>query len=112
MRSIERILKESRVIAVVGLSPDPERESHQVAEYLMRHGYRVAPVNPTVDSVLGEVSYPVLRSAPEQVDVVNVFRRPDQVMPVAEEAIAIGAKALWLQFGVVNQEAAERAWTW
>ncbi len=109
MRSIADILTESEVIAVVGLSPNPDRDSYHVARYLMGHGYRVIPVNPTVEAVLGQKSYPDLRSVPEKVDVVDVFRRPEQVMPVAEDAIAAGAKVLWLQLGIVNEAAAARA---
>ncbi len=103
------ILKDARTVAVVGLSPDPSRPSHVVASYLKRQGYRVIPVNPTVSEVLGERSYPDLRSVPEPVDVVDVFRRPEHVPAIVEEAIAIGAKAVWLQEGVVHEEAAQRA---
>ncbi|HEY8425169.1 MAG TPA: CoA-binding protein [Limnochordales bacterium] len=103
------ILKDARTVAVVGLSPDPSRPSHVVASYLKRQGYRVVPVNPTVSEVLGERSYPDLRSVPEPVDVVDVFRRPEHVPAIVEEAIAIGAKAVWLQEGVVHEEAAQRA---
>ncbi len=103
------ILKDARTVAVVGLSPDPSRPSHVVASYLKRQGYRIIPVNPTVSEVLGERSYPDLRSVPEPVDVVDVFRRPEHVPAIVEEAIAIGAKAVWLQEGVVHEEAAQRA---
>ena len=109
MRTPEQILKESRTIAVVGLSPSPERDSNSVALYLREQGYRIIPVNPTVDEVLGEKSYPSLTAIPEPVDLVDVFRRSEEVLPIAEEAIAIKAKALWLQLGVVNQEAADLA---
>lgn len=103
------ILKTARTVAVVGLSPDPTRPSHTVASYLKRQGYRIIPVNPTVSQVLGEKSYPDLRSVPEPVDVVDVFRRPEFVPDIVEDAIAIGAKAVWLQEGVVHHQAAERA---
>src|SRR5690554_2378083 len=93
------ILRSARTVAVVGLSPDPSRPSHTVASYLKRQGYRIIPVNPTVSEVLGEKSYPDLRSVPEPVDVVDVFRRPEYVPQIVEEAIAIGARALWLQEG-------------
>lgn len=109
MDIIDEILTNTRTVAVVGMSPNPERPSHYVARYLMEQGYRVIPVNPTVDQVLGLRSYPDLLSLPEPVDLVDVFRRPEFVMPVVEEAIEIGAKYLWLQDGVVNEEAAERA---
>lgn len=103
------ILKSARTVAVVGLSADPSRPSHMVASYLKRQGYRIIPVNPNATEVLGEKSYPDLRSVPEPIDVVDVFRRPEHVPGVVEEAIAVGAKALWLQEGVVHPEAAERA---
>lgn len=103
------ILRTARTVAVVGLSPDPSRPSHTVASYLKRQGYRIIPVNPTVPEVLGEKSYPDLRSVPEPVDVVDVFRRPEFVPDIVEDAIAIGAKAVWLQEGVVHPQAAERA---
>ena len=91
------ILKSARTVAVVGLSADPSRPSHMVASYLKRQGYRIIPVNPNATEVLGEKSYPDLRSVPERIDVVDVFRRPEHVPGVVEEAIAVGAKALWLQ---------------
>lgn len=103
------ILKSARTVAVVGLSPDPARPSYVVASYLKRQGYRIIPVNPNATEVLGEKSYPDLRSVPEPIDVVDVFRRPEHVPPVVEEAIAVGAKAVWMQEGVVHPEAAERA---
>ena len=109
MRTPEQILKERRTIAVVGLSPSPERDSNSVALYLREQGYRIIPVNPAVDEVLGEKSYPSLTAIPEPVDLVDVFRRSEEVLPIAEEAVAIKAKALWLQLGVVNQEAADLA---
>jgi predicted CoA-binding protein len=105
------ILREARTVAVVGLSPNPERPSHRVARYLQEQGYRIVPVNPTVQSVLGERSYPSLAEIPEPVDVVDVFRRSEDVPPVVEQAIAIGARVVWMQEGVVHPEAAERART-
>ena len=109
MRTPEQILKQSKTIAVVGLSPRPERDSHSVAQYLQEQGYRIIPVNPLLDEVLGEKSYSSLTSIPDTVDLVNVFRRSEEVLPVAREAVAIKAKALWIQLGVVNQEAADLA---
>lgn len=103
------ILRETRTIAVVGLSPRPERPSNQVARYLVVAGYRVIPVNPGHAAILGLPCYPSLRQVPEPVDMVNVFRRATQVLPIAEDAIAIGAKVLWLQLGIVNEAAADRA---
>jgi len=99
----------SRTIAIVGLSPNPARPSHGVAEYLQHQRYRIIPVNPTIDEVLGEKSYPDLESIPVPIDMVDIFRRPDQVPAIVEDAIAIGAKYIWMQDGVVNEEAADRA---
>ncbi len=107
--NIERILREARTIAVVGLSPKPDRPSFGVAEYLQQRGYRIIPVNPTVDQVLGEKSYPDLKSVPEKIDVVDIFRRPEDVPPVVEEAIQVGARAIWMQEGIINEAAAARA---
>jgi predicted CoA-binding protein len=93
----------------VGLSPDPRRPSHGVASYLQRAGYRIIPVNPNVDEVLGERAYPGLRAIPRPVDVVDVFRRSEFVGPVVDDAIAIKASAVWLQDGVTDEAAAARA---
>jgi predicted CoA-binding protein len=106
---IENILTRYRTIAIVGASADPERPSHRVATYLKERGYRIIPVTPKGGEILGEKVYPDLSSIPERVEVVDVFRRPEDVMSIAEQAIAVGAKALWLQEGVVNEEAAARA---
>jgi uncharacterized protein len=105
----DEILRKARTIAVVGLSLDPRRPSHQVARYLQRAGYRIIPVNPHVEKVLGEVAYPSLRDMPDRVDVVDVFRRSQFVGPIVDEAIAIKVPAIWLQDGVVDEAAAERA---
>ena len=102
-------LRESRTIAVVGMSPRPDRPSHYVAKYLMEQGYKVIPVNPAVDEVLGMKSYPDVVSIPERVDMVDIFRRSSQVPPVVEDAIAAGARFVWMQDGVVHEEAAARA---
>lgn len=104
---IDRILSEVRTIAVVGLSEKPERPSHQVATYLRERGYRILPVNPGIREVLGERAYPSLREIPEKVDLVDVFRKPEKVLPIAEEAIRIGAKYFWMQEGVEHREAEE-----
>ncbi len=109
MKLEERILTEFRSVAVVGVSDNANRPSHHVAGYLIDHGYDVIPVNPTAQLILGRTCYPDLESIPRPVEVVDVFRRPDEVMPVVEAAIAIGAKAVWLQEGVVNEAAAARA---
>ncbi len=108
-RLIIQILKESKTIAVVGLSPDPSRPSHGVARYLMEQGYRVIPVNPMVKQVLGHESYPDLAAVPEKIDVVDIFRSPEHVPPIVEAAIAKGIPTVWMQEGVVHQEAARRA---
>ena len=108
--SIEnRILGEFRNIAVVGLSANSERPSYRIASYLAEQGYNIIPVNPNAQEVLGKISYPDLSSIPETVDVVEIFRRSEDVMPVVEEAIKIGAKAVWMQEGIVNEEASARA---
>jgi predicted CoA-binding protein len=107
--TVAELLRSTRTIAVVGLSPDPFRPSHGVAEYMQARGYRIIPVNPNADRVLGERSYPDLESIPEPVDMVNIFRRSELVGPVVESAIRIGAKSVWMQEGVVNQAAADAA---
>jgi uncharacterized protein len=108
-RNIIEILQGARTVAVVGLSPDELRASNFVGFYLQRHGYHVVPVNPLVEEILGERSYPSVTDIPFQVDVVDVFRQPDAVPAIAKEAVAAGAGALWLQFGVINFEGAEIA---
>jgi len=108
---IREILRSSNVIAVVGLSEKPDRTSYMVAEAMQRKGYRIIPVNPVVAGmkILGETCYSSLKDVPEQVDIVNVFRRSEFCEPVAEEAVAIGAKTLWLQQGIINISAANTA---
>lgn len=96
-------------IAVVGMSPKTERPSHYVSMYMQENGYTIIPVNPGQDEIAGLKCYPSLFNIPNQVDVVDVFRRPEHVMPIAEAAIQIGAKALWLQDHVINDEAAKLA---
>ncbi|TMD85629.1 MAG: CoA-binding protein [Chloroflexi bacterium] len=103
------MLRSARTIAVVGLSANPRRPSHGVARYLQRAGYRIIPVNPNVAEVLGERAYPTLAQLPGPVDVVEVFRRSEFAGGIVDEAIAIGAGAVWLQDGVVDEAAAERA---
>jgi uncharacterized protein len=109
INTLRRILKQNRVIAVVGLSANWHRPSNFAAKYMMEHGYRVIPVNPQYKEVLGQKCYASLRDIPEKVDIVDVFRKTEDVMPIAEDAIAIGAKILWQQLGVRNEAAAERA---
>jgi predicted CoA-binding protein len=109
INTLRRILRESRVIAVVGLSADWFRPSYFAAKYMQEHGYRVIPVNPKYPSILGEKCYPSLRDIPEKVDLVDVFRKTADVMPIAEDAIAIKAGVLWQQLGVRNEAAAAKA---
>ncbi|HXF85416.1 MAG TPA: CoA-binding protein [Anaerolineales bacterium] len=106
---LKEILVSARTIASVGVSSNPAKESYGVVEYLKKQGYRIIPVNPTAGEILGEKAYPDLSSIPEKVDVVQVFRKPEDVPPVVEEAIKIGAKVVWMQEGIVNEEAAQRA---
>jgi predicted CoA-binding protein len=103
------ILRWYRTVAVVGLSSNPARPSYEVADYLQARGYRIIPVNPNETEVLGERAYPSLGDVPEPVEVVDVFRRPEHAPAVVEEAIAAGAKAVWLQEGIVSEAAARRA---
>ena len=109
MSAEEKILNTYRTVAVVGLSPKPDRPSNHVANYLKEQGYRIIPVNTSAREILGETCYPDLSSIPEPVDVVDIFRRSEAVPPIVEEAIKIGAKAVWMQEGVINEEAAARA---
>jgi uncharacterized protein len=106
---IERLVREARTVAVVGLSPDPGRPSHGVARYLRRSGLRILPVNPALTSWEGLPAYPSLADLPERVDIVDVFRRPEHVPAIARDAVAIGAGALWLQLGVLSEDGAEIA---
>ncbi len=105
----DKILGSAHTIAVVGLSANPRRPSHGVARYLQRAGYRIIPVNPNIDEVLGERAYATLSELPGPVDVVEVFRRSEFAGAIVDEAIAIGAGAVWLQDGVVDEAAAQRA---
>lgn len=111
INSLRRILSANRVIALVGLSADWHRPSHFAAKYLQAHGYRIIPVNPRYAGreVLGERCYASLRDIPDRVDIVDVFRRTEDVLPIAQDAIAVGARVLWQQIGVTNREAHERA---
>jgi predicted CoA-binding protein len=106
---IRRILENHKVIAVVGLSPKEDRPSNRVARFLMAHGYTVIPVNPGQREILGQACFADLKSIPVKVDMVDVFRNADDVPPIAADAIAIGAKSLWLQLDVINEAAAEAA---
>jgi len=106
---ILELLKKFKTIAVVGLSSNPMRSSFGVTEYMQGEGYRIIPVNPNEREVLGEKSYARLEDVPEKIDIVNIFRRAEEVAPVVESAIRIGAKVVWMQQGIENREAAEKA---
>jgi predicted CoA-binding protein len=105
----QEILRTYRTFAIVGLSPKPDRPSNDVASFLKRQGYRIVPVNPVHQEILGERSYPDLISIPDPVEIVDIFRRSEEVMPIVEQAIAIKAKVVWMQLGVINEEAAAAA---
>jgi predicted CoA-binding protein len=106
---ITKILRESKTIAVVGLSSNPMRPSFAVTEHMQSAGYRIIPVNPNETEVLGEKSYARLEDVAEKIDIVNIFRRAEVVTPVVESAIRVGAKVVWMQQGIANEEAAEKA---
>lgn len=108
-RELEKLLRDSRTIAVVGLSSKAWRASHGVSKYMQSQGYRIIPVNPREREILGEAAYAKLEDVREPVDIVNVFRRSEHVPEVVENAIRIGAKAVWMQLGIVHEAAAERA---
>jgi uncharacterized protein len=102
---LKQLLTDAKTIAVVGLSDKPERTSYQISEAMQKQGYRIIPVNPTVDEVLGEKAYSSLQDVPHDVDIINVFRRPEHLPAIAEEAAQTNCKIFWAQQGVVNQEA-------
>lgn len=106
---MKEILLSARTIASVGLSSNQQKESYGIVSYLKEQGYRIIPVNPTADEILDEKSYPDLESVPEPIDVVQVFRKPEDVPPVVDSAIKAGAKVVWMQEGIVNEEAAQKA---
>ena len=106
---VDEQLRNSKTIAVVGLSDNPARDSHRVSSYMQSQGYRIIPVNPMIEEALGEKSYPDLKSVPEPIDMVDVFRRSELVPPVVDEAIEVGVKYIWMQDGVVNPKAAAKA---
>jgi hypothetical protein len=105
----EKILRDCHTVAMVGASPDAERPSYRVFSYLKEQGYRVIPVNPRFPNILGETCYPDLAAIPDKVDVVDIFRRSEDVPPIVDQAIGIKAKVVWMQQGVVNEAAASRA---
>jgi len=104
-QTLRALLQGARTIAVVGLSPNSMRPSHEVAHYMQRHGYRIIPVNPRCAEILGERCFPSLEAIGQAVDIVDCFRRSEEIAPIAQSAVAIGARALWLQLGVENQAA-------
>jgi uncharacterized protein len=106
---IADLLKRSKTIAVVGLSCNPMRASHGVSAYMQSHGYRIIPVNPNIDECLGERAYASLLDVPEKIDIVNIFRRPEFVEEVVDQAIQLKVPAIWMQEGVIHQRAAEKA---
>src|SRR5713226_9980942 len=106
---IRQLLSAAKTIAVVGLSDKPRRPSHGVSHYMQSRGYRIIPVNPNLTEVLGEKAYPSLEDVPDSIDIVNIFRRPEFVGPIVDAAIRIGARAVWMQEGVVHHEAAAKA---
>ena len=109
MDLVDQQLQNSKTIAVVGLSGDPDRISFRVTRYMQEQGYRIIPVNPMIEEVLGEKSYPDLKSVPEPIDMVNIFRRSELVPPVVDQAIEIGVKYIWMQDGVIDPDSAARA---
>ena len=106
---VDEQLRNSKTIAVVGLSDNPARDSHRVSSYMQSQGYRIIPVNPMIEEALGEKSYPDLKSVPEPIDMVDIFRRSELVPPVVDEAIEVGVRYIWMQDGVINPEAAAKA---
>ena len=108
-QEIETLLNTSKVVAIVGLSTDESKDSNRVARYLQDAGYKIIPVNPSADTILGEKSYADLASIPEKVDIVNIFRKPEAIPQIVDEAIPLKPKAIWMQLGLVNNEAATKA---
>ena len=108
-QTMKDILLSAKTIASVGVSSNPGKESFWILRYLKDQGYRIIPVNPTAEEILGEKAYPDLESVPEKIDVVQVFRKPEDVPPVVDSAINAGAKVVWMQEGIVNEEAAQKA---
>lgn len=106
---IKAILERHKTVAVVGLSPKPERDSHKVAKYLKEHGYKIVPVNPGQKEILGERCYPDLRAIPFLVDIVDIFRKPEAIPAIVDEAVEIGAKVVWMQLGIAHSQAAHKA---
>ena len=108
-KQLELLLSESRTIAVVGMSPKSQRPSNSVAVYLIAKGYEVIPINPGHNQILGLTCYPELKAVPTRIDIVDIFRKPNEVEPIVDQAVEIGARAVWMQQGIINEEAANRA---
>lgn len=110
-KEIENVLKEARTIAIVGLSSNPEKDSYKVAEYLIEQGYNIIPVNPNAEEILGRKCYPSLKAIPQEIsiDIVDIFRKPEDIPPIVDEAIERGAKAVWMQEGIVNNQSGKKA---
>jgi predicted CoA-binding protein len=106
---IKAILESNKTVAIVGLSPKPERDSHKVAKYLKEHGYKIVPVNPGQKEILGERCYPDLGAIPFLVDIVDIFRKPEAIPAIVDEAVEIGAKVIWMQLGIAHNQAADKA---
>lgn len=106
---IVEVLKNYKTVAIVGLSTDSSKPSYRVAEYLKKQGYKIIPVNPSAKEILGEKCYPDLKSIPVKVEIVDIFRKPEAIPPIVDEAIKVGAKAIWMQLGLCHNEAAEKA---
>jgi predicted CoA-binding protein len=106
---IKEILQSSKTIAIVGISAEESKDSFRVAKYMQQHGYKIIPVNPKYQEILGEKCYPDLKSLSEKVDIVNIFRKPEAVPSIVDEAIEIGAKSIWMQLGICNNAAADKA---
>lgn len=107
--NFSNIFLKTKTIAIVGISNKPDRPSYQVAQYLLNHGFKIIPVNPAIKEVLGQTCYPTLKDIPCKVDMVDVFRKPEDCLSIAQDAVFIGASCLWLQMGVVNEQAAQHA---
>ena len=108
-KAIKKLLSEAKIIAVVGLSPEPDKPSHEVAQYLQSQGYKIVPVRPGADEILGEKVYASLKDIPFKVDIVDVFRKPEHMPQVVDEALLIKPKAVWMQLGIAHKDAAEKA---
>nr|HID60002.1 CoA-binding protein [Desulfobacterales bacterium] len=108
-REIKAILEKHKTVAIVGLSPKPQRDSHRVAKYLKENGYRIVPVNPGQKEILGEKCYPNLKAIPFPIEIVDIFRKPEAIPPIVDDAIELGARVVWMQLGLAHNQAADKA---